>query len=179
MPTLPSFETERLLVKPRTMADFDASLAMDREPGTTRFIDGPWHDPLAHERFVRERIETVFGDGLGYWSVFPRAEPTAFVGWILLIPEDATGPDVEIGWRFVTRARGLGYATEAARPVVDHAFRTVRLDKIVAEIDRQNIASLRVAEKLGLVATERQPLEGGRTRYYRLDRTRFLAAARD
>lgn len=35
---LPSFETERLWVRPRTMADFDACLVMDRDPAVTRFI---------------------------------------------------------------------------------------------------------------------------------------------
>ena len=54
---LPTFETDRLLIRPRTMADYEACLAMDRDPLVTRFIDGPWHDADAHERFLRERIQ--------------------------------------------------------------------------------------------------------------------------
>ena len=45
---LPSFETERLLLRPRTMADFEACLAMNEDPEVMRFIPGPWDDPELH-----------------------------------------------------------------------------------------------------------------------------------
>lgn len=44
----------------------------------------------------------------------------------------------------------MGYATEAAKPVVEHAFTTVQARRIVADIDPGNSASIRVAEKIGL-----------------------------
>ena len=147
---LPSFETERLLVRPRIMADFDACLAMDRDPAVTRFIPGPWNEPAKHESFLRGRIETSFGSGLGYWSLFPKAQPDQFAGWILLIPYDGVGPEVEIGWRLNRSAWGNGFAPEAARPIVEHAFSTVGLERIVADIDPGNLSSLRVAEKIGM-----------------------------
>lgn len=147
---LPHFETERLLLRPRTMADFDACLAMDRDPEVTRFIPGPWSDPEKHEAFLKWRIETDFGKGLGYWSIFPKATPEQFVGWVLLIPRDGVGPEIEIGWRFNRAAWGKGYATEAARPVPDHAFHNLELDQVIAEILAGNQASMHVAEKIGM-----------------------------
>jgi RimJ/RimL family protein N-acetyltransferase len=42
------------------------------------------------------------------------------------------------------------FATEAARPVVSHAFATLKLAEVIAEIDPDNVGSLKVAEKLGL-----------------------------
>ncbi|MFK4445506.1 RimJ/RimL family protein N-acetyltransferase [Caballeronia udeis] len=147
---LPTFETDRLLIRPRTMADYEACLAMDRDPLVTQFIDGPWHDAKAHERFLRERIETLFGDGLGYWSIFPKDSPMRFLGWVLLIPHDAVGPEIEIGWRLCRDAWGYGYASEAAGAVVEHAFRGVGLEKIVADIHPGNAASMKVAEKIGM-----------------------------
>lgn len=147
---LPSFETKRLWVRPRTMADFDDCLAMDRDPEVTKFIPGPWSEPAKHEAFLRERIETSLGDGLGYWSIFPKSQPDQFAGWLLLIPYDGVGPEVEIGWRLNRSAWGNGFAPEAARPVVEHAFHTVGLKRIVADIDPRNVSSLRVAEKIGM-----------------------------
>lgn len=147
---LPDFATQRLLLRPRTMADFAACLAMDRDPAVTRYIAGPWNDPAAHAAFIRERMTTAFGDGLGYWSIFPKDRPELFIGWILLIPDDGIGPEVEIGWRLNRAAWGHGFAPEAARPVVEHAFETLGLERIVADIDPRNLASLRVAEKLGM-----------------------------
>jgi len=78
------------------MADYEACLAMDRDPLVTQFIDGPRHDAEQHERFFRDRIDTSFGDGLGYSSIFSKDSPMPFLGWMLLIPRDA---EIEIGWR--------------------------------------------------------------------------------
>ncbi|MBD3849477.1 GNAT family N-acetyltransferase [Bosea sp. SSUT16] len=147
---LPSFETERLLIRPRSMADFDACLAMDRDPDVTQYIVGPWDDPVAHQAFLTDRIQRSFGDGLGYWSIFPRAEPNQFLGWILLIPYDGIGPEIEIGWRLNRLAWGKGFATEAARPFVRHAFELLKLPRIVADINPANASSIRVARKIGM-----------------------------
>ena len=147
---LPSFETERLLVRPRTMADFDACIAMDRDPEVTKFVPGPWSDPPRHEAFLKERIEASLGEGLGYWSIFPKARPERFAGWILLIPYDGVGSEIEIGWRLNRTAWGKGFATEAARPIVEHAFYSVGLAHSVADIDPGNFASVKVAEKIGM-----------------------------
>lgn len=147
---LPAFETGRLWVRARRMTDFDACLAMDRDPEVTGFIPGPWNDPAKHEAFLRERIETSLGEGLGYWSIFPKTQPDQFVGWILLIPQDGIGPEVEIGWRLNRSAWGQGFAPEAARPVIEHAFNTAGLKRSVADINPGNLSSLRVAGKIGM-----------------------------
>ncbi|MEM5341687.1 GNAT family N-acetyltransferase [Paraburkholderia azotifigens] len=146
----PSFESPRLYLRPRTLADLDDCIAMDRDPEVTRHIDGPWRDGDAHRRFVVDRITRDYPDGLGYWSIFERHAPERFVGWVLLIPEDARGPEIEIGWRLVRDAWGRGIASEAAHVVVAHAFDTVGLESIVAGIAEGNAASQRVAEKLGM-----------------------------
>lgn len=147
---LAPFESPRIFLRPRTLADLDDCMAMDRDPEVTRHVDGPWNDPVAHRRFVVDRITRAYPDGLGYWSIFERDRPTRLVGWVLLIPEDASGPEIEIGWRLVRDAWGRGIASEAARIVVAHAFDTVGLDSIVAGIAEGNTASQRVAEKLGM-----------------------------
>jgi RimJ/RimL family protein N-acetyltransferase len=157
------FETERLLLRPRTLADLEACIAMDRDPDVTRFVPGPWSDPDAHRAFVSDRIERRYPPGMGYWSVFPKSDPEEFLGWILLTPLDLVGPDIEIGWRLRRSARGRGYAAEAARPVLGHALETLRLAEIVADIDPANAASIRVAEKIGMRFSGQRP--GGLLRY--------------
>lgn len=172
--TQPEFTTARLRLRPRTLADTDACLAMDREPGVTRHLDGPWGDPAAHRAFIEARTRGPWPPGLGYWAVLDAAGVEAFLGWVLLIPEDGTGPEVEIGWRLRPAAWGRGLATEAARPLLRHGFETLALPRIVAGIAAENTASLRVAAKLGL-----RPVAGGtgEGRYLRcvLDRRDHLA----
>lgn len=153
---LPTFRTDRLTLRPRSMDDLDACLAMDRDPEVARFVAGPWFDPEAHRAFVTDRILRAYPDGMGYWSIMAPE----FVGWILLTPRDLAGPETEIGWRVRRAARGHGYATEAARCVLDHALKTLALPLVVADIDPGNAPSLAVARKLGFRPAGRVPYDG-------------------
>jgi RimJ/RimL family protein N-acetyltransferase len=66
---LPTFETQRLIVRPLTLRDFNACLAMDSDPEVVRYIDVPWTDAKSHRTFLHQRITRSYPDGLGYWSV--------------------------------------------------------------------------------------------------------------
>lgn len=145
-----TFETERLLLRPRTLDDLEACLAMDRDPEVTKFVPGPWNDPEKHRAFVLERITADYREGFGYWSVFERTSPDDFLGWILLLHAENDWQDAEIGWRFRREIWGRGYATEAAYAIHDHAFSNVGVASLQAEIDSRNIASAKVAEALGM-----------------------------
>lgn len=149
---LPEFRTERLLLRRRTAADLEASIAMDRDPEVTRFVSGPWGDKRKHRALVENRIGYAYPPGLGYWSILNRLDARRFIGWVMLVPLDLAGPDIEIGWRVVRAEWGRGYATEAARPILAHALETVRLQEVVADIEVRNCGSRRVAEKLGMAS---------------------------
>jgi RimJ/RimL family protein N-acetyltransferase len=147
---LSSLDTPRLLVRQRTLADLPACLMMDRDPEVTRHIHGPWNDPVEHRRLVEFRIMRPYPPGLGYWTIREKSAPDTFLGWVLLIPDHGVGPHIEIGWRLVRHAWGRGIATEAARALVAHAFVTLRLPCVIADIAAANAASQRVAQKLGM-----------------------------
>ena len=74
------------------------------------------------------------------------------------IPELATSaaagsyntPEVGLFWAIDPLHQGQGYATEAARALIDHAFQTLRLKRILATTDYSNVASQRVMQKLGM-----------------------------
>lgn len=160
--TLPRLTTQRLVLRPRTMADLEPCFAMDREPGTLDYIDWPedsgsWSDEIAHRAFIRSRIRGPYPPGMGYWVVATNQAPDAFLGWVLLIPEDGKGPEVEIGWRLVQAARGQNYAPEAAAALLYHARYDLRLAKVIADIYPANTASCRVARKIGMTDTGPTP----------------------
>ena len=170
---LPALDTPRLLIRGRTLAELESCLAMDRDPEVTRFVKGPWADPVEHRRFVEFRIERAYPPGLGYWSIWERSAPDVFAGWVMLIPDHGVGPEVEIGWRLMRTAWGRGIASEAATALVRHAFETVRLARVIADIDARNRASRRVAEKIGMRLVSLTGEEGGAScARYRLERTR-------
>ena len=173
---LPSFETQRLLVRPRRIGDLNACLAMDRDPAVLRYIDVPWRSMAEHRQFVVNRITRAYPAGLGYWSVVLKLVPAAFVGWVLLIPYDAVGPEIEIGWRLLRSAWGVGYATESAAAVLRHGFETLGLDRVVADIHPDNAASLRVAEKLGLCFVGERKIKGKMLKCYALEREAYASS---
>lgn len=146
--------TERLMIRPRDRRDFQACWDMNHEPGTLDYIDfpraGSWSDDEAHRRYLDETFDWQGPEGLGYFTVTARDDPDTFLGWLLLAPEDLTGPEVEIGWRFRSACRRMGYASEAASALVGHAFATLPVECLIADMYRANAGSMGVARKLGM-----------------------------
>lgn len=152
--TQPAFTTARLRLRPRSLADTEACFAMDREPGVTDHIDGPWDDPAAHRAFIAARTAGPWPPGMGYWVVETQGR---FAGWACLVPTGDADSDVEVGWRLRPSLWGRGIATEAAAPLLRHGFATLGLADIVVRIAAENVASLRVAAKLGFLPPAEHP----------------------
>jgi RimJ/RimL family protein N-acetyltransferase len=68
-------------------------------------------------------------------------------------PIDASSTvEAEIGWRVIAAARGKGYTPEAVTGLLTCAFAQTHVQRIIAQIEPTNTASLRVAAKLGMEA---------------------------
>jgi RimJ/RimL family protein N-acetyltransferase len=167
--------TERLRLRPRTMADLDACVAMDLDPQVHRFIylQGP-PDPMRHRQYLRARIAAGWPPRGGIWTVEERTTP-GFLGWCGLFPLEDSGL-IEIGYRYVPSAWGRGVASEAGRAVLDHGFRVLGIDPIVAVTHPDNLGSQRVLEKIGLRARGNAVHYGLSLRFYHLSRSDYLAA---
>ncbi len=164
---VPTIETARLRLRAHRAADFEASLAMWTDPGVYRYIGG---EPSTPQR-AWARILAYAGHwkllGFGYWAV-ERIDTGAFVGELGfadykrgLSPAYAGVP--ELGWALVPDAHGRGFATEALRAAAawgDERFEDVRT---ICLIDVENVASLRVAAKLGFTEIERMPNQRSET----------------
>ncbi len=155
----PNLETERLLLRPRSLGDLADLVAMDADPEVMRYVGGLWAGPGDAAEELARRIARPLPKGLGYWSIFPREAPGLFLGWVAIIPDegrepgegDGAGmPEVEIGWRLARPAWGRGYAREAAAALLRHAFGPLGLERVVANIHPGNDRSIRVAEAIGM-----------------------------
>lgn len=152
--------TDRLELRPQSMAEFDALHAMHCDPEVMRWIgDGTpitWSREEAlehHRKVVRSQAERDHGS----LSVFLR-QTGQFIGWCGLAPREA--PDeATLGCRYIKAAWGNGYATEAAAPVVAAGFERFGLDRIVGGPHSRNLASRRVLEKLGMAHVRDVPDE--------------------
>ncbi len=154
----PQIETERLTLRPLAEADLDemATLLGDAEA----LIH--WGGPLTREQardWIARNLARYEKDGFGRCAVIWRdtGELVGDCGLISTTVEDAL--EIELGW--ITRRShwGMGIATEAAAAWRDHAFDALGLERIVSMVHEENVASRRVAEKLGMTA-ERTALWG-------------------
>ncbi|QIH06757.1 MULTISPECIES: GNAT family N-acetyltransferase [unclassified Pseudomonas] len=168
------FETANLLLRPRTFEHFEACLRMDQDPQVTRFIPGEWDGGQWHRDFLQARISQDFGERCGYWAIFARQAPDELLGWVSFIPFDAVGPELEMGWRLVQRAWGRGFASEAARRIVEHAFADPQVERLVADAHVDNLASLAVARKIGFRVSHDADFEGLPSRFFEMTREDFL-----
>ncbi|MGH2393803.1 MAG: GNAT family N-acetyltransferase [Candidatus Limnocylindria bacterium] len=170
-----ALETARLRLRARDISDLEANLAMDLDPQVHRyiFIHGP-PDPATHRAELARRIRMGWPGRGGLWVVEWQNEP-GFLGWCGLLPLERTGL-IEIGYRYVPSAWGRGVATDVARAVLDHGFRELGFDPVVAVTHPGNLASRRVLEKIGLRDQGLSHHYAADLAFYRLTRGEYLAS---
>lgn len=149
----PTLHTSRLTLTALSMDHWEAYAAAWADPELTAFIGGK----------PRSRIEswTKFTQGIGLWPLFGYGywafldrDTGAFLGNGGLAQFERGIPELggfpEAGWAFVPAAWGKGYATEAMGAIFNWADSQLK-SEIRCIIDPGNIASDRVAQKLGFV----------------------------
>jgi RimJ/RimL family protein N-acetyltransferase len=150
--TGPVIETERLTLRPPAVEDFPRWCELMADPEASRFIGGPlspaqtWRSLMTMAGFwalTGEGMFSVMERSSGLW--LGRIGPLHPYGW----------PGTEVGWSLHPEAHGHGYAVEAATATIDYAFDHLGWADVIHCIAPENLASARVAEKLG--STNRGP----------------------
>lgn len=121
---------------------------MYADPVVTRYLgDGQPLDEHASWRSCAALAGHWVLRGYGQWIAEERSTGTA-MGRIGLY-DPAGWPGLEVGWTLSPEHWGKGYATEGGAAAARYAFDVVGADKVVSLIQPDNLASIRVAEKLG------------------------------
>lgn len=150
----PILQTPRLSLRRFTNNDEDAAmiLSMNSLPAVLQYLHEPLLKDLDHAKeILQQHILPQYENNFGRWAVHIK-ESNEFIGWCGLKyrPEIK---DIDLGYRFIPSAWGKGYATEAAKACLDFGFKTLNLEKINACAHIDNIASLAVLEKIGMLYT--------------------------
>ncbi len=157
----PVLTTERLVLVPLTDDHLDLEVELDSDSEVLRYIWGRARTPeeVAGSHATRMALGGKV-DGLGFWIAFEntkRAErkPGDFVGLMMLPP--AHGPDqpddptvADLGYRILRTRWRRGYASEASRELLRHAFETVGMRRVIAQTMSVNTGSRKVMESVGL-----------------------------
>ena len=141
--------TERLFLRHFTLDDLPVMFALNSDPEVIKYADTPARDMEE----VRQRLEQgpladykKYGYGRFAVELKETGKVIGFCG-IKFLPEINLP---EVGYRFLKEYWGRGIGTEAARVCVEFARDDLAVEKLVALIVPENIASVRVAEKLGM-----------------------------
>ena len=154
-------ETERLIVRNFETSDLDALASLFGSPDVMRFSDG-----VKSIQWVQDWLSQCIEDadpniGAAPWAVDEKygSDTIGYCG-LFYFPDVCGQAEIEIGFRFLRRCWGHGFATEAVCAVRDHAFRVMNIPRLIAIVDPQNSASINVAEKAGFSYEKDVMLEG-------------------
>ena len=170
-------ETERLVIREWRDSDVECYITLSGDVGYNCFVR-PGHFLVHSEdearNKVRERIKLFSERRLGKFPIFLK-ETGEFVGTCGLELFDFDGrPEIELGYRLCLKYWGRGYATEAAVAALRYGFGDLELKRIMAIALPQNVASLRVLDKLGSVYLCDFLFAGLTYRLYDVPRTRYV-----
>lgn len=165
-------ETDRLILRHFIADDLDALYALYRDPEIRRYFP----DGTRSYEETREEMEWYFNGHPSYpqyglWAAVLK-ETGQLVGRCGLLPWHIDGQDeVEIAY-LIDKARwNQGLATEAAAGIRDHAFTGLGLSRLVCLIDKDNVPSIRVAMKTGMVFEKSGEDEFGPFQLYAITKT--------
>ncbi|HUQ30596.1 MAG TPA: GNAT family N-acetyltransferase [Pyrinomonadaceae bacterium] len=148
-PAMKVLETERLILRRFTVEDDEFVLELLTDPSWLRFIgDKGIRTPDAARDYISKTLVAMYerlGFGLYLTELKDEGIPIGMCG---LIKRDSL-EDVDIGFAFLPKFRGKGFAYESARAVMAYGKRAFGLNRLVAITSPDNHDSARVLEKLG------------------------------
>lgn len=136
-------ETDRCLIRELSLSDLPALYELYDKPGMTDFVE-PLYDYETELEYQKAYIENMYGFyEYGMWLVFSK-ETGNLIGRAGLEHN-------EMGYMIAPEFQNLGYATEVCRFIIDYARKNTDFEELYCRIDEKNVASVRLAKRLGFV----------------------------
>jgi [ribosomal protein S5]-alanine N-acetyltransferase len=165
-------ETERTYLREMTPGDAEQAYALNLDPEVLQYTgDDPFASVEAARSFL-ERYDQYARFGVGRWAVISK-EDEQFLGWCGLkyAPNEN---EYDIGFRFFKQYWNKGYASETASACIAYGFEQLALPEIVGRARKENGASIRVLEKVGLTFQHAFEEEGAIWHLYRITKEAYL-----
>lgn len=143
------FETTRLILRRFTEDDAALILQLNSDPDVLKYLHEPVLESEERAReIIREIILPQYSFNLGRWAIHQK-DDHQFIGWCGLKHRSDLN-EIDLGYRLLKSAWGLGYATETACRTLDHGFNSLHLNIITGRAHIENFASIKVLEKIGM-----------------------------
>jgi len=154
-----SLETPRLILRRFRDSDLASFMAYRNDPEVARYQSWESISRAEAAKFIAQQSRQRPGIP-GKWFQFAAEVKAggALAGdcALLVIPTTPLTPALacktlgEIGYTFAREYQGIGLATEAARAVIDFAFDSLGLNRVIATTDCRNARSVALMERLGM-----------------------------
>ncbi|WP_009633524.1 GNAT family N-acetyltransferase [Synechocystis sp. PCC 7509] len=143
-------QTSRLILRQITLDDLDDLAAIYTDPVVMKFF-GSTYTYESTKQWLEERVFKFYEQrGWGLWATIYKMN-NKLIGRCGLTPQLVDGTEeIEIGYLLAKEYWGMGLATEAACFSRDYGLEKLGANRLISLIDPDNIASQKVALKVGL-----------------------------
>ncbi|QMU27517.1 GNAT family N-acetyltransferase [Adhaeribacter radiodurans] len=146
-------ETDRLILREMLPEDEAGIFLLDSDPEVHAFLGNKPINNLEQAQKTIQFIRQQYQDnGIARWAVIDRST-NEFLGWsgLKLITQTINNHTnyYDLGYRFIQKYWGEGYATETALATLTYAFDKLNLNEVFAMTDVRNSGSRKVLEKVG------------------------------
>jgi RimJ/RimL family protein N-acetyltransferase len=164
-------ETPRLVLRHQVLSNLDDLWALYQNPNITKFIpDAPRTRAEAQDELEWHMHGHPKHPELGLWATIHK-ETGKFIGRCGLLPWTIEGQyDVEVAYTIAEEYWGQGLGTEAAQAILKYGFEKLNLSRLIGLIDAENIASLKVAKRIGMTFEREARDEKGPFLMYSINR---------
>ena len=168
-------ETERLIMRDLLHTDIDGMFELDSNIEVHKHLG---KNPITTKEQAKDNIAYIrqqYEDhGIGRFAVIEKSSGD-FIGWsgikfntgdkeVLVDKRDF----YDIGYRFIPRYWGKGYASETSFTTLDYGFTVLNIETMCGAAEVENIASNKVLQKIGLKYKEQFPFDGEMINWYEL-----------
>lgn len=153
---LDGISTERLYFRKLSISDIADWKEFFNDKEMLRFIGFNKNvDNFSHsKKWIEKQLWRYEHDQFGHHALIDK-KTNNLVGQCGLLTQNVNGKDeIEIGYHILPSYCNCGYATEAAMKVRDYAFKKLDIASLISIIHKDNIASSKVAEKIGMKQSE-------------------------
>jgi [ribosomal protein S5]-alanine N-acetyltransferase len=167
----PQLETKRLLLRPMVETDIESLHLIFTDPNVMAAFGGELFSRAQMEDWLLRNLGHQSQFGYGLFSVILKTDGI-LIGDCGLEQMEVDGQSIaELGYDFRSAYWNQGFATEAAAAVRDYAFGVLQLPQLISLIRVGNLASQRVAEKIGMKCISEFERYGNQYWKYTLERS--------
>ncbi|MEJ0055425.1 MAG: GNAT family N-acetyltransferase, partial [Bacteroidota bacterium] len=151
--------TSRLVLREFIAADAADIFRLNSDPEVIQFTGDEAFKSVKEAAELIQNYDQYKKNGYGRWTVLLE-DSSEYIGWCgLNFNKDSK--ETDLGFRFLRNHWGKGFATEAAAACLHYGFSQRALNKIIGRAMKENRASIKVLEKIGMQFEKEFEAHGG------------------